>query len=417
MPNAADQAASRRLFLKFLAGSPLLAGGGLSALAREAPSKLPDPMLWAPQNLEELIKSPKEAINVFDFEPVCRKNVPPAHFGYMASGIDDEVTLRANREGFLKFQLRPRRLVDVSKVDTSTEILGVKYDTPIVLAPVGGQRSFHDDGELAAARGAKAGNHLQILSTATSTGVEDVSAARGAPIWYQLYATNKWEVAEAMVKRAEKAGCLAVAVTVDRSGGRNQETLFRLRPSDTRECNTCHDRGSLAANLRTRAMYQGIDLTGLRHTQASAMTWDFFKRLRDLTKMKLVIKGILAWEDAVIAADNGIDAIIVSNHGARSEDSGRATIDALPEIVEAVKGRMPILVDSGFRRGSDIVKAMCMGATAVCVGRPYIWGLGAFGQAGVERVLELLRIEFHDMMQQMGAPSIRHLLPAMVRRA
>jgi 4-hydroxymandelate oxidase len=417
MPDAVDQGTSRRRFLKFLAGSPLFAGGAVSASAGESPSKLPDPMLWAPQNLEELIKTPKEAINVFDFEPVCRKNVPPAHFGYMASGIDDEVTLRSNREGFLKFQLRPRRLVDVSKVDTSTEILGVKYDTPIVLAPVGGQRSFHDEGELASARGAKAGNHLQILSTATSTGVEDVTAARGAPIWYQLYATNKWEVAQAMVKRAENAGCLAVAVTVDRSGGRNQETLFRMRSSDTRDCNACHDRSTLQSNLRTRAMYQGLDLTGLRNTQSSAMTWEFFKRLRDTTKMKIVIKGILAWEDAVLAADNGIDAIIVSNHGARSEDSGRSTIDALPEIIEAVNGRMPILVDSGFRRGSDIVKAMCMGASAVCVGRPYIWGLGAFGQAGVERVLELLRIEFHAMMQQVGAPTIKHLVPAMVRRA
>ena len=293
----------------------------------------------------------------------------------------------------------------------------MKYDTPIVLAPVGGQRSFHDEGELASARGAKAGNHLQILSTATSTGVEDVTAARGAPIWYQLYATNKWEVAQAMVKRAENAGCVAVAVTVDRSGGRNQETLFRLRLSDTRDCSTCHDRSSLQSNLRTRAMYQGLDVSGLRNTQSSAMTWEFFKRLRDTTKMNIVIKGILAWEDAVLAADNGIDAIIVSNHGARSEDSGRSTIDALPEIVEAVKGRMPILVDSGFRRGSDIVKALCMGASAVCVGRPYIWGLGAFGQAGVERVLELLRIEFHAMMQQVGAPTIKHLVPGMVRRA
>ena len=420
MSHKVDQATSRRHFLKFLAGSPLAAYGGLSgfeAFAGEAPSKLPDPIMWAPQNLEELIKTPKEAINVFDFEPVCRKNVPPAHFGYMASGIDDEVTLRANREGFQKFQLRPRRLVDVSKVDMSTDILGVKYDTPIVLAPVGGQRSFHDEGELAAARGAKAGNHLQILSTATSTGVEVVTAARGAPIWYQLYATNKWEVAQAMVKRAENAGCLAVAVTVDRSGGRNQETLFRLRPSDKRECSGCHDRSSLQSNLRTRAMYQGLDLTGLRNTQSSAMTWEFFKRLRDTTKMKIVVKGILAWEDAVLAADNGIDAIIVSNHGARSEDSGRSTIDALPEIVDAVKGRMPILVDSGFRRGSDIVKALSMGATAVCVGRPYIWGLGAFGQPGVERVLELLRIELYGMMQQVGAPTVKHLVPAMVRRA
>jgi len=420
MPSFADHAASRREFLQFLAGSPLWAAGALDAFAGEglAPgTKLPDPLMWAPMRADDLIKSPKEAINVFDFEPVCRKNVPPAHFGYMASGIDDEVTLRANREGFLKFQLRPRRLVDVSKVDMSTEILGVKYASPIVLAPVGGQRSFHDEGEVASARAAKVGNHLQILSTATSLAVEDVTAARGQPIWYQLYATNKWEVAEAMVKRAEKAGCLAVAVTVDRSGGRNQETLFRLRPTDTRDCSGCHDRSSLQSSMRTRAMYQGIDLSGLTNTQASAMTWDFFKRLRDTTKMKIVIKGILAWEDAVIATDNGIDAIIVSNHGARSEDSGRSTIDALPEIVEAVNGRIPIIVDSGFRRGSDVVKALCIGANAVCIGRPYIWGLGAFGQSGVERVLELLRAETYTMMQQVGAPSIKQLVPAMVRRA
>src|SRR5262249_30130923 len=148
------------------------------------------------------------------------------------------------------------------------------------------------------------------------------------PIWYQLYATNKWEVAQAMVKRAENAGCLAVAVTVDRSGGRNQETLFRMRRTDTRECNTCHDRSSLQANMRTRATYQGIDVSGLRTPQSSAMTWEFFKRLRDTTKMKILAKGILAWEDAVLAADNGLDAIVVSNHGARGEDSGRSTIDA-----------------------------------------------------------------------------------------
>jgi isopentenyl diphosphate isomerase/L-lactate dehydrogenase-like FMN-dependent dehydrogenase len=413
----ATQAIYRRRFLQFLAASPLFAG---SALA-EGPSpgtRLSDPLMWAPFRTDALIKSPKEAINVFDFEPVCRANVPPAHFGYMASGIDDEVTLRANREGFAKFQLRPRRLVDVSKVDMSTELLGVKYASPIVIAPVGGQQSFHEEGEVAVAKAAKAGNHLQILSTVTNIGVEEVTAARGAPLWYQLYATNKWDVAKAMVLRAEKAGCLAVAVTVDRSGGRNQETLFRLRPTDTRDCNGCHERGSgLAATLTRRAMYQGIDVSGLTNTQSSAMTWDFLKRLRDTTKMKIVLKGILAHEDAVLAADAGMDAIIVSNHGGRSEDSGRSTIDALPEIVEAVHGRIPILVDSGFRRGTDIVKALALGATAVCIGRPYIWGLGAFGQAGVERVLELMRIELYGAMQQVGAPSIKHLVPAMVRRA
>src|SRR5882672_927440 len=413
---SATQAMYRRRFLQFLGASPLFAG---SALA-EGPSpgtRLADPVMWAPFRTDALIKNPKEAINVFDFEPVCRVNVPPAHFGYMASGIDDEVTLRANREGFLKFQLRPRRLVDVSKVDMSTEILGVKYGSPIVVAPVGGQQSFHEDGEVAVAKAARAGNHLQILSTATNIGVEEVTAARGAPLWYQLYATNRWEVAKAMVTRAEKAGCLAVAVTVDRSGGRNQETLFRLQPTDTRDCNGCHERGSLATNLKRRAMYQGTDISGLTHTQSSAMTWDFLKRLRDTTKMKIVLKGILAYEDAVLAADAGMDAIIVSNHGGRSEDSGRSTIDALPEIVEAVKGRMPILVDSGFRRGTDIVKALCLGAQAVCVGRPYIWGLGAFGQPGVERALEILRVELYAIMQQVGAPSVKQLTPAMVRRA
>ena len=163
-------------------------------------------------------------------------------------------------------------------------------------------------------------------------------------------------------------------------------------------------------------MYQGLDISGLTHTQSSSMTWDFLKRLRDTTKMKIVLKGVLAHEDAVLAADAGMDAIIVSNHGGRSEDSGRSTIDALPEIVEAVRGRMPILVDSGFRRGTDIVKALAMGAQAVCVGRPYIWGLGAFGQPGVERVLELLRIELYAAMQQVGAPTVKHLVPAMVRR-
>src|SRR2546426_10319915 len=160
MASFADQAASRRKFLQFLAGSPLLAAGGLEALAGEGRlpgTKLPDPLMWAPMRTEDLIKTPKEAINVFDFEPVCRKNVPPAHFGYMASGIDDEVTLRRNREDFQKFVLRPRRLVDVSKVDMSVDILGARYDTPVVVAPVGSQKAFHADGEIASAKAAKVG--------------------------------------------------------------------------------------------------------------------------------------------------------------------------------------------------------------------------------------------------------------------
>jgi isopentenyl diphosphate isomerase/L-lactate dehydrogenase-like FMN-dependent dehydrogenase len=236
-------------------------------------------------------------------------------------------------------------------------------------------------------------------------------------VWFQLYASNKWEVAKALVTRAEKAGCPVVAVTVDRSGGRNQETLFRLQRTDGRDCKSCHDRSSLQASLKRRSMYEGVDVSGLTNTQSSAMTWDFLKRLRDTTKMKIVLKGILAHEDAVLAAEQGMDGIIVSNNGARSEDSGRSTIDALPEIIEAVRGRIPVLVDSGFRRGTDIVKALAMGARGVAVGRPYLWGLGAFGQEGVERVLEIVRTETRAAMQQCGARSVKELDPSYVRRA
>jgi 4-hydroxymandelate oxidase len=411
-----DPRTSRRLFLQFLAASPLYASSTLAAYAAETPSRLPDPMIWAPRDLDHLIATPKEAINVFDFEPVMHKNVPPGHFGYMASGIDDEVTLRANREGFQKFQLRPRRLVDVSKVDTSTEILGVKYSSPIIVAPTGGHKAYHADGETGVAKAAKAGDHLMILSTQASTSIEDVTAARGQPIWYQLYASNKFELAKHHVQRAEKAGALAVAVTVDRSGGRNQETLFRLQRTDPRHCTDCHDNSTLASAQISKPMYDGADLSGLTNIQSSTMSWDYIKRLRDVTKMKIVLKGILAWEDAKIAADSGIDAIIVSNHGGRADEAGRSTIDSLPEIIEA-SGSMPVLIDSGFRRGTDIVKALCMGAKGVAVGRPYLWGLGAFGEPGVERVLELLRVELLAAMQQVGAPSLKQLVPAMVRRA
>jgi 4-hydroxymandelate oxidase len=410
-------AASRRRFLQYLAGSPLFAPGAISAYAKESASKLPDPMIWA-QADGELIKSPQDAINVFDFEPVAHKNVPPAHFGYMASGIDDEVTLRANREGFLKFQLLPRRLNDVSKVDTSVELFGTKYDSPIFVCPIGGNKFFHPDGEVAVAKAARAGNHLLILSTASNDSVEDVTNARGAPIWFQLYASPRWEVAKALIKRAEAAGCPVLVVTVDRIAGRNQETSFRLMRTDTRECTACHDRSSFAARQVRRHNYDGIDLTGIAGSgESSNLSWDSVKRMRDVTRMKIMLKGIVTPEDAELSVQNGIDGILVSNHGGRGEDNGRSTIDALPEIIAAVKGRIPVIVDSGFRRGTDAVKALAMGAQAVGLGRPYLWGLGAFGQEGVERVLEIVRNETRVAMQQCGVRSVKELNPSFVHRA
>jgi 4-hydroxymandelate oxidase len=399
--------ASRRRLLQFLAASPFFAQ---CASAGQPGS---DPVPWAPRDTDKLIASPTQALDVFDFEPVMKENVPPAHFGYMATGVDDEVTLRANREGFLKFRMRPRRLVDVTRIDMSVEILGTRYDNPIVIAPTGSNRAFHPDGEIAVAKAAKAGNHLQLLSTVSTTSIEDAIAARGAPIWFQLYTTQRWEIAEGLVKRAEGAGAPAIAVTLDVRSPAKWTTFVRLRRTDTRECASCH---GFSDYLARKPNFAGIDLAGVSSTVVTNLSWDLIKRLRDLIKVKLVLKGILAFEDARLAADAGIDAIIVSNHGGRVEDGAGSTIEVLPEIVEAVDGRMPVLIDSGFRRGTDVVKALALGANAVCIGRPYLWGLGAFGQAGVERVLDILRAETRVAMQQLGAPSLKDLTPAMVRR-
>ncbi len=202
-------------------------------------------------------------------------------------------------------------------------------------------------------------------------------------------------------------------MTLDVRSSAKWETFVRLRRTDTRDCGTCH---GLNDYLSRKPNFAGIDLGGVSSTIVTNLTWDLIKRLRDTVKVKLVLKGILAFEDAKLAADAGIDAIVVSNHGGRVEDGVGATIDVLPEIVQAAGGRMPILVDSGFRRGSDIVKALAIGAKAVCIGRPYLWGLGAFGESDVERVLGILRFETRNAMQQLGAPSLKDLTPSMVRR-
>jgi isopentenyl diphosphate isomerase/L-lactate dehydrogenase-like FMN-dependent dehydrogenase len=373
MPRHSLQTTSRRRLLQFLAASPLLARTALAQGGRPD-----DPVNWAPRELDRLIADPAQALDVFDFEPAMKKNVPPAHFGYMATGTDDELTLRANREGFRKFELRPRRLTDVSKIDLSADILGTGYDSPIVIAPTGSNRAFHPDAEVAVAKAAKAGNHLQILSSVANTSIEDAIAARGAPLWFQLYTTQRWEIGEALAKRAEAAGAPVIVVTVDVRSFAKWETFARLRRTDTRECGSCHGGNDY---LSRKPNFSGIALGGVGGTAVTNITWESIKRLRDTMKTKIVLKGILAHEDAKLAVDAGIDAIIVSNHGGRVEDGVSATIEVLPEIVAAA-GRMPVLVDSGFRRGSDIVKALAIGAKAICIGRPYLWGLGAFGQPG-----------------------------------
>jgi 4-hydroxymandelate oxidase len=398
---------NRRHFLRFLAGTPLLAGSG-TLLTRK---------LWAQDGPPIIpIEAADQALNVFDFERVAKSRMLPAHYGYTASGTDDNETLLANREDFKRYRIRVRRLVDIREVDTSTSVFGTRWESPIALAPVGGQGKYHPEGEVAAARGARAGGHTQILSTMTSRTVEDVTAARGAPVWFQLYPSNYWRIAEALTKRAEQAGCPVVAVTIDRAAPRNMETFERYRRLDTADCGACHIEGTLAERFEDRAMWTGIDLRGVESTQASGLTWDFVERLKSATSMRVVLKGIVTAADAALCLQHGVDGIIVSNHGGRSEASGRSTIASLPEIVAAVQGRIPVLIDGGFRRGTDVFKALALGADAICIGRPYVWGLGAFGQAGVEQVLRILRAEFRRVMQEAGVTSVAEIDGSFIER-
>ena len=393
--------ADRRRFLTFLASSPLLAlsaSGAWSALVESAQAAESDGPTRA------LIASANDALNVFDFELVARQKLPPAHYGYLATGVDDDATLLANRTGFSKIQIRARRLVDVSRIDTSTELFGTTWKTPIVLAPVGSQKAFHADGEMASARAAGGRGHLQILSTGTTTSVENVTSAWRGPIWYQLYPTDTWRITQALVKRAERAGCPVLVLTVDLPFGRNTETEVRFRQSDTRQCASCHQPG-WAGYLRRKPMFDGLDLTGVSMA-APGLTWEVVRRLRDITKLKLVLKGIETREDAELAVRHGVDGIIVSNHGGRAQEGGRGTIECLPEVVDGVQGKLPVLIDGGFRRGTDIFKALALGARGICIGRPYIWGLAAFGQAGVDKVLDILTRELVLMMRHAGTTSV-----------
>lgn len=419
------QMVARRQFLRFLVGSPLFAAATTGTMIDLLTSGMPGAaaqsydVLRAPTGLiGEVITKPEQALDVFEFEPAAKKALEsaPAHFGYLASGVDDDATLRANRDGFSKFRIRARRLVDVRNIDTSVRIFDETWPSPIALAPVSSQAAFHPDAELGVARAARAKGHQMILSTVGNTSVADVGKEHGSPVWYMLYPTDDWTVTEALVKRAESAGAPAIVLTVDRQGGRNTETLFRARRSDTRVCTDCHYPG-IANEVSRKPMFDGLDVSRVTNLYGTGMTWEFVDRLRDITKRRLVLKGIVTHQDAREALNHGVDGLIVSNHGGRAEESLQPTIEALPEIVAAVGGRIPVLIDGGFRRGTDVLKGLALGATAICIGRPYCWGLAAFGQPGVEAVLQIMQREFETIMRQAGATKIAQITSDCVARA
>jgi 4-hydroxymandelate oxidase len=395
--------ATRRQVLKSLLAAPALAG-------------LASSWRTGAEDADPFITAPGQAVDVFDFERLARGNLPPAHWGYLATGVDGDATLAANRAGFSDYSLRVRRLVDTRQVDLTTRLFDRTWDTPIVIDPVGSQKAFHPDGELATAKAAKSGKHLQILSTVSSTGVEDVIAARGEPVWYQLYPTDHWPVTQSLVRRAEQAGCPVLALTVDLQGGSNRVALARSIRLDSRDCTSCHStsRTRLSGFITGKPMFAGLDISAVTDLTPPDMTWDYLKRLRDIWPRRLVVKGLVTREDAELAIGHGIDGIVVSNHGGRAEDSGRPAIASLAEVAEGVRGRVPLVMDGGVRRGSDIFKALALGANAVGIGRPYIWGLASFGQAGVERVLEILRSELVTAMRQAGTRNIAEITRAYV---
>jgi 4-hydroxymandelate oxidase len=385
---------SRRLLLGGLAGVPALWGMPRVGFG-----------LANTDDADASMVSADKVLNVADFEGLARAKLPPAHFGYIATGADDDRTVSLNHEAYSHIEIRSRRFFDVSKLDTRCSVLGSVWKQPIYFSAVSSMRAFHPEAEIAVARAAASRDFQMMLSTGASCAVEEVIAARKAPVWQQLYATDDWHVTEAIVRRAEKAGCTAIVLTVDTFTGRNTETLARAMRRDGRDCTQCHVNGSHDM-VHKAPMFAGIDVSHVTELSPSNMSGNYLERLRKLVSVKFLVKGIVTAEDTTLAMQAGVDGIVVSNHGGRSEETLRSTIECLPEIVAAAAGRIPVFIDGGIRRGTDIFKALALGATAVGVGRPQAWGLAAFGQPGVEAIGDILMRELRIIMRQAGTPDM-----------
>jgi 4-hydroxymandelate oxidase len=409
----------RRAFLSFLAASPILAYAGLNSRWVEEVMAEPLPpqgtAALGAQN-DAVIKSVKEALNVFDFDAAARTKLSTAHYTFITDGSFNNETLRANREGFNKYELRMRRLTGITKVDQSIKLFGANWDSPIFFSPVGRMNAYYPQGAVVVARAAKATRTLQILAGSAAILVDpkimgDVIAARGEPVWF----AGLGDTLDApLIKRVESTGCSTLVWTVD-DGGANTIGAKSVQRAGVRDldrgaderCSGCHDNLPKVTRVQASDPIAGVGAVGALNGENSLkLTWDDVKRVQDTTRMKLVLKGVVTREDAALCVQHGIDAVYVSNHGGHEDASGRGTIECLPEVLEGAAGKIPVMIDSGFRGGADIFKALALGATAVGIGRPHIWGLSSFGQEGVETVVEILRRELQVAMAQTGAASI-----------
>ncbi len=356
-----------------------------------------------------------EFTNLLELEEMARAKVPRATFDYIAGGAEDEISLRRNREAFGRWALRPRVLMDVSKRDTRTVLLGTRVSMPVCVAPTSFHALVHPEGEVATARGTAAAETILIASTISTTPLEEIAAAVDAPRWFQLYVYKDRAVTEELVHRAVKAGYKALCLTADTPvlgrRERDERNAFTLPP------------GFGVANLRPA----GLDgMPEVDHGSAFAqyvanlldasLTWEDVDWLRSVSPLPLVVKGIMTAEDAVLAVEHGVAGIVVSNHGGRQLDSTLGSLDALPDIVAAVRGRIEVYLDGGIRRGTDVLKALALGAKAVLVGRPVLWGLALGGADGVRAVLEQLRTELDTAMALAGRATVREIDAGLVVR-
>eukprot|EP00743_Colponemidia_sp_Colp-15_P006279 GILK01006755.1.p1 GENE.GILK01006755.1~~GILK01006755.1.p1 ORF type:complete len:471 (-),score=82.87 GILK01006755.1:292-1704(-) len=352
-------------------------------------------------------------INVSDFESVAQNQMTKEAWDYYCSGADDEITLRENRASFQRYWLCPRVLVDVSSVDVSTKLLGFDSSFPLYISATALGKLAHPDGELALARAAHSLGIIQMVPTLGSYSLDEMLAARqpNQIQFLQLYVNRNRQLTLDIIRKAEKAGCKALAITVDAPQlGRREKDM---RNKFTAQAPSVQKKDSLnRAQGTARAISSFID---------PSLSWKDIKWFRENTKMKIILKGVQVGQDAVLAAQHGVDGIIVSNHGGRQLDLCRTGIDILPEVMSALdsinaRERVEVFVDGGVRRGTDIFKAIALGAKGVGIGRPALWGLAAYGQDGVERVLELLREEFRLAMMLMGTPSVADIKREMVTR-
>jgi 4-hydroxymandelate oxidase len=375
-----------RAMAGFLAGSPLLR-------AQQDPfrdhSRVP--------GLSELQ-------TVLDFEPVAFARLPRQTYDYTAYGADGEFTLRRNREAFDWVDLVPRGVADVGSISTSTEVLGTKMEFPIMVAPSAAQGPLHPEGEAATQVGCTtAANTPLISSNFSSLPIERITAAAKGPVWFQLYPQWQMDENRKVLEQVQAAGCRAVVVTVDQQASAYERALH--------DRNLIRPAGSDARPARVPAPRNRYGVSEERLWYE----WKLFDELRRFVHVPMLAKGIVTAEDARRCLEHGLDGIYVSNHGGRSLDYEAATLEILPEIIDAVKGRVPVLIDSGFRRGSDILKALALGASAVCVCRPQRWGLAAYGAPGVARVLQILQAELRLAMAATGRTNLASVDKTLVR--